>query len=91
MVNKIFIVLLLINILSCQSEAEKKQRESKEEQYRIELALQDKQEAEELAFKEDKSELIVKNSKKQSVLKKNPDLKKKGKNKPFTISTSIIL
>lgn len=49
----LLLFLLTLLITSCESEAERKNREAKEEQQRIELEAQRKQEAQELAFQKE--------------------------------------
>ncbi|PZW40459.1 hypothetical protein LX95_01522 [Mesonia algae] len=57
MIKKIILLFTIIAFTSCESEADKKKREAKEEQQRIEIEAQHQQEAEELAFQEEKDRI----------------------------------
>jgi hypothetical protein len=55
--KKILLLILLIIVSSCESEAKKKQRETIEEQLRIELAVREKQEAKELTIQKEQERI----------------------------------
>lgn len=68
-------------LASCESEAERKQREAKQEQQRIELEIQKKQKAEELAFQQEQERIEREKREEEERIVKEVRLEKERKEK----------